>query len=209
MIKPIVQKAGTAVGALLCMIFLFLLGCNVTIIAKGILNPDMPPTVLGVTPMVVLSGSMSGNAEDHIEAGDLIFSVKPDLSSLKEGDVISYMSGKTVITHRLIRIETGEQGEIRYITKGDANNEEDPPVSEQNIIGICRFRIPRLGDAALFLQQPAGMALCIGIPVLALLFYDLRSRRHIQDQNGEEVKKLKEELEALRAAAQETNEKGD
>ena len=33
----------------------------------------MPPSVLGVTPLVVMSGSMSDEAEDHIEVGDLIF----------------------------------------------------------------------------------------------------------------------------------------
>ena len=56
--------------------------------------------------MVVLSGSMSGNAEDHIEVGDLIFDVKPDIASLKEGDIISFMDGKTVVTHRIVKLYT-------------------------------------------------------------------------------------------------------
>lgn len=68
----------TVAGAVLCAVFSFLLVCNVTIIVKGTLHPETPPTVLGVAPMVVLSGSMSGTAEDHIEVGDLIFTTKPD-----------------------------------------------------------------------------------------------------------------------------------
>ena len=63
------------VGSMLCCIFAVILVCNLTIIIKGVVNPKVPPSVLGVTPMVVQSGSMSGNAEDHIEVGDLIFTV--------------------------------------------------------------------------------------------------------------------------------------
>ena len=57
------------VGAVLCCIFAVILVCNLTIIIKGVVNPKVPPSVFGVTPMVVQSGSMSGNAEDHIEVG--------------------------------------------------------------------------------------------------------------------------------------------
>lgn len=55
----------TVAGAVLCAVFSFLLVCNVTIIVKGTLHPETPPTVLGVAPMVVLSGSMSGTAADQ------------------------------------------------------------------------------------------------------------------------------------------------
>lgn len=71
------------IGAVLCCIFAVILVCNLTIIIKGVANPRIPPSVFGVTPMVVQSGSMSGNAEDHIEVGDLIFTVKPDTDKLK------------------------------------------------------------------------------------------------------------------------------
>ena len=96
-----VKTVGTAIGALLCAVFAFLLVCNLTIIIKGTVNPEKPPTVFGVTPMVVLSGSMSGNAEDHIEVGDLIFDVKPDIASLKEGDIVSsYNSNCELVFNR-------------------------------------------------------------------------------------------------------------
>ena len=64
------------IGLVLCIVFALLLICNLTIIVKGALAPDSPPSVLGVTPLAVQSGSMSGTAKDHIEVGDLIF-VKP------------------------------------------------------------------------------------------------------------------------------------
>ncbi len=115
MVKSILKKAGTAAGLLLCAVFMFLLVCNLTIIIKGTVNPDTPPTVFGVTPMVVLSGSMSGSAEDHIEVGDLIFDTKPEIDNLKEGDVVSFMQDKTVVTHRIVEITTAENGKKQYI----------------------------------------------------------------------------------------------
>lgn len=203
MVKSILKKAGTAVGLLLCAVFMFLLVCNLTIIIKGTVNPDTPPTVFGVTPMVVLSGSMSGSAEDHIEVGDLIFDTKPEIDKLKEGDVVSFMQDKTVVTHRIIEITTAENGEKQYITKGDANNVDDGAVSGDKIIGIYRFRIPKLGDFAMFLQQPLGMAVFIGIPVCAFIVYDIVRRNRQKSTEARENEKLKAELAALRA------EKGD
>lgn len=62
-----------AIGIILCVLLTILLVCNLTIIIKDSLSPEKPPSVPGIPPMVVLSGSMSGQAEDHIEVGDLIF----------------------------------------------------------------------------------------------------------------------------------------
>lgn len=198
MTKSIGKKLGTGIGLFLCVVFAFLLLCNITIIVKGTLHPETPPTVFGVTPMVVLSGSMSGDAADHIEVGDLIFDTKPE--ELKVGTVVSFMENKTVVTHRIVRIETDEAGALRYVTKGDANNAEDAPISAESIIGIYRFRIPKLGDFALFLQQPLGMAVFIGVPVCAFVVYDILRRGRTKSREAAENEQLKAELEALRAA---------
>ena len=104
--RKVWKTIGTVLALLLCAVFAFALVCNLTIIIKGTLHPDTPPTVFGVAPMVVLSGSMSGTAQDHIEVGDLIFDTKADVNTLKEGDVISFMENNIVVTLRIIRIET-------------------------------------------------------------------------------------------------------
>ena len=43
--------------------------------------------------MVVLSGSMSGQAEDSLEVGDLALIRRVEPDTLKVGDVVAYMSG--------------------------------------------------------------------------------------------------------------------
>ena len=198
------------VGAVLCCIFALMLVCNLTIIIKGVINPEMPPSVLGVTPMVVQSGSMSGNAEDHIEVGDLIFTVKPETDKLKEGDIISYMDGNIAVTHRIIEVQTDADGKRSFVTKGDANSTEDPAVSEDVVFGLYKGRVPGLGDCAMFLQKPLGMAVFIGIPVCAFIIYDIIRRQRSSGRKDKETEALKAELDRLRAAAGEkSSEKED
>ena len=64
------KKAGSKIGgiisAVICVILAIILASNLVIIIKGAINPERPPSVFGVTSMIVLSGSMSGDAPDHI-----------------------------------------------------------------------------------------------------------------------------------------------
>ena len=192
----------TLLGAVTCGILGFILVCNLIIIIQGTLDPEKPPSILGITPMVVLSGSMSGSQDGHIEAGDLIFVGRADPSALEVGDVIAYMSGQTTVTHRITTIDTAENGDISFTTKGDANEVEDSdPVTEDQLIGIYRGRIPRVGDFALFLQQPLGMLLFIGIPLFAFLIYDILRRHHYAILEQKKATEMETELARLRALA--------
>ena len=186
----------TVVGTVLCAVFSFLLVCNVIIIVKGTLRPETPPTVLGVAPMVVLSGSMSGTAEDHIEVGDLIFTRQADLDQLKVGDVVAFMDGSIVVTHRIVSVSADR---TEFVTKGDANNTEDEPISADQIIGQYSGRIPKVGDFALFLQKPLGMVIFIGVPVCAFVVWDILRRRRETRAGDEEKEQLRRELERLKA----------
>lgn len=198
----------TAVGVALCVIFGFLLVCNLTITIKGALFPEKPPSVLGLTPMVVLSGSMSGEAEDHIEVGDLVFVGRAAPEELEVGDVIAYMNGGATVTHRITAIDTNTDGDLLFTTKGDANNAEDTtPVTEEQLVGIYRWRIPKVGDFALFLQTPLGMLLFVGVPVLAFLIYDIIRRQRYANRENRRTAELEAELERLRGMNEEKEQR--
>lgn len=188
--KSKMQRILSGIYGVFCIILIFLLICNITIIVKGVVSPERPPSVLGMTPMVVLSGSMSGEQEGHIEIGDLIVARKVEAANLKEGDVISYMDGKSAVTHRIIGIVEGYTGNLFFETKGDANNAPDlSTVSQDQLIGKFWFRLPYLGDFALFLQQPLGMLLFAGVPLVAFLLYDIIRRRRLLEA---EMQRLRE-----------------
>jgi len=200
--KSVPHKGLTIIGAVLCVVFGFMLICNLTIIIKGTLYPEKPPAVLGNTPLVVLSGSMSGDAPDHIEVGDLIFVGKVNADDLEVGNIIAFMQGKTVITHRIIDIQTGEGGELLFSTQGDANNAPDQrPVTENELVGIYKGRIPKVGDFAMFMQTPLGMIIFIGVPLAAFIIYDVIRRQRYAAKESKKTAELEAELERLRALA--------
>lgn len=158
--------------------------------------------------MVVLSGSMSGEAEDHIEVGDLVFVGRADPEELEVGDVIAYMNGGATVTHRITAIDTNTDGDLLFTTKGDANNAEDTtPVTEEQLVGIYRWRIPKVGDFALFLQTPLGMLLFVGVPVLAFLIYDIIRRQRYANRENRRTAELEAELERLRGMNEEKEQR--
>lgn len=199
----------TGIGLILCIVFGLMFLCNMVIIIKGTIHPETPPSVAGITPMVVLSGSMSGSAEDHIEVGDLIFVGKADADKLKEGDIIAFQEENsiTVVTHRIIKVQTGADSQKEFITKGDANNTEDQmPVPASGVIGQYRFRIAGVGNFAIFLQTPLGMILFIGVPVLLFIIYDIIRRQKYANRERKKSEEMEAELERLRKLA---GEKGN
>jgi signal peptidase len=202
-----IHKVLSVIGVILCIVFGFLLICNITIIIKGTLYPDRPPSVLSTTPLVVMSGSMSGEEPGHVEVGDLIFVGKADPAKLKVGDVIAFMESDdstTVVTHRIIEIKTAEDGSISWQTKGDANNAPDENlVSEADLVGIYQFRIPKVGDFALFLQKPLGMVIFIGIPLLAFIIYDIVRRQKYATKENQKTVELEAEIARLKALTEE------
>lgn len=196
------QRVLSAIGGVVCVLLGFMLICNLIIIVKGTLFPEKPPSVFGITPFVVKSGSMSGTRDDHIEVGDLIFVGPAEPAKLEEGDVIAFMEGRIVVTHRIIGVQTGEDGSLLFKTQGDANNSPDTElVREENIVGIYKSRIPKVGDFALFLQTPLGMLIFIGIPVIGFIIYDIIRRQYYSDKERKQASEMQEELERLRAIA--------
>lgn len=194
------RRVATAFCLGLCIVLGLLVACNLTIVIKGTVNPDRPPSVFGITPMVVLSGSMSGSQEGHIEVGDLVFMGSADPEKLEVGDVIAYMSGSIAVTHRITSIETDEDGSFLFTTKGDANETEDTePVGENQLVGAYLGRIPKVGDLVIFLQKPLGMMLFVGVPLLAFIVYDIVRRQRFANRERKKSQEMEKELSRLRS----------
>lgn len=80
--------------------------------------------IFGYTYFAITTGSMSPT----IDVNDIIV-VKLD-TTYKENDIITYQSGNSFITHRIISIN-----DDKFVTKGDANNTEDSEVLRNQIVG--------------------------------------------------------------------------
>lgn len=90
--------------------------------------------ILGYSVLEISTGSMSGSLEPF----DVII-VKLG-NDVNVGDIVTYKQNSNLITHRIIEMD-GEN----IITKGDANNVEDMPITKNSIIGKVVFKIENLG----------------------------------------------------------------
>lgn len=122
--------------------------------------------VIGLTPYTVLSGSM----EPTYRVGSLIYVREIDASDIEVGTPITFTvsGGAMVATHRVYEL-TELDGEVAYITKGDANDVVDPPVRYENVIGSPVFSIPYLGYFSSWLQSGAGVIAGIALAAVLLL----------------------------------------
>jgi len=115
---------------------------------------------------IVLSGSM----EPSIKVGSVVI-VKP-ADNYEIGDVVTF--GKddrenVPTTHRIIETRVVE-GETRFLTKGDANDDRDgSELAKRDIIGKVFFDIPYLGFILDMARKPIGFAVLIGIPALVIV----------------------------------------
>ena len=114
-----------------------------------------------------------------IKVYDVIFNVRvDDVSTLKEGDVITFISsgilneGMTV-THRIVGIVETEEG-IKFRTKGDNNISPDTALVEpENVLGVTLFKIPQLGRVQSLLATRGGWIFIVLLPALAIIILDV------------------------------------
>jgi signal peptidase len=72
--------------------------------------------------------------------------------NLQVDDIIAFYEGDVIVTHRIIRIDNGE--ELQFITKGDNNNTKDiTKQKKDDIIGIVIIRIPLIGYPSIELNE--------------------------------------------------------
>lgn len=111
------------------------------------------PRFKGYVPLTILSGSM----EPTYPTGSQVF-VEPveGAAEAKEkvevGSVITYMplpDDPTLVTHRVVEVSYGTDGQPSYTTQGDANETPDEvKVGPTQLRGVVRYHVPWVGYVA-------------------------------------------------------------
>ena len=109
-------------------------------------------------------------------------------------------NGVSVVTHRVVEI-TEQDGELAFRTKGDNNNTEDVSLVPADKLvarytGIC---LTGFGDAAMFMQTSKGLVICVIVPLLLFVGYDLLRRHSYEKKQKKDTEALRAELELLRS----------
>lgn len=128
------KKSIKIIGTIFRIILIVIIVINLISIISLRLTDKGYPDIFGYSYFSVLSGSM----EPTIKVGDeIIIKITDDV---KENDIITFHEEDSFVTHRLLRIEGNN-----LITKGDANDSEDDPVSKERLVGKVILTIPFLG----------------------------------------------------------------
>ena len=170
------KKIGKIAKAIIIILLAIVLIVNISIIIQTKTNPDSVPSIFGYKPFIVLSGSM----ESQINVGDLVIVKNIAPSNLQIGDIIAFRdSENTVTTHRIVDIRT-ENDNLCFTTKGDANNvNDDDTVYANQVEGIYQTKFAQIGNAILFIQEPAGFAtMMMLIFLICILIYLYQNRKN-------------------------------
>jgi signal peptidase len=189
----------TVIGTILCVILLPILIINLTLIVRSAVNEDGIPSIGGYFPLVVLTDSMYS----EIASGDLVIYHTAEAEEVSVGDVIAFYdpagSDSSIVTHRVIEI-TEQDGALAFRTKGDATDTADATlVPAENLAGVFCRRFAGAGHIALFMQSTTGIIVCVVIPLMLLIGYDLVRRRLYDRQRRADTDALLAELEELRS----------
>ena len=196
-----------ALTAILLPIFII----NLTLTIRSSMDKTVPASVFGLAPLAVETDSMNGIEEDSFAGGSLILVRmigEEEKQQLEVGQVVTFRQQNDdgtyyFVTHRIVEIGA-EDGAVRYVvTRGDRNTIDDGATAITDVLGVCVASVPGLGSAVLFLQTPWGLLLCIGVPVVAYIVYDVvriaRRNRRLAAEQGEAMQKKDAEIARLRA----------
>ena len=141
-------------------------------------------------------GVLTGSMVPAYPIGSLIYVQDVDPNELELRDVITFSSGKTIVTHRIVEIVRDDNNpyQLKFRTKGDANNDPDASlVGPADIIGKVAFGIPHLGNIANYIQSPPGLyvTIVIGLALIGLvIFMDTDDNKQAEAaKNGVPVQK--------------------
>lgn len=99
--------------------------------------------------IVIASESM----EDELKRGDAVIYEQYRGEKLEVGEIILFRSTGQTTVHRIVEIER-INSETRYVTRGDANEDNDPGyITDGSIVGVCRLKLPFVGFPTLWLRE--------------------------------------------------------
>ena len=165
------------------------------------------PTFFGYSVVRIVTGSM----EPKIPVGSFVLIKRIAPGEVGEGDIITFytddpdpaIAGMTV-THRVLSVETTEDGKLVFRTKGDNNPVPDVyPATGEGLVGryVCGA-LPLTAIVTLFRTHlPIALLVTVLIPMIVLTQNGIRKRmkalssereEHIRQRVAEELARLKE-----------------
>ena len=161
--------------------------------------------LFGFKMYIVNSDSM---AATDFNAGSLILVKEVDPSTLKEGDIITFMSQDTdsfgeTITHKIRKLTTDAEGNPGFVTYGTTTDTDDETiVTYPYVLGQYQSHIPGLGTFFNFLKTTPGYFVCIFTPFMLIILYEgvkfFNLFRRYKKEQMDEMQAERDKIEAER-----------
>lgn len=134
------------------------------------------PYIFGYKPLVVLTGSM----EPTFKTGSVIYYKSVNRDQIKEGDIITFKSGNSLVSHRVNKIDN-----YLYETKGDANNTVDATRIEfSSIVGKdAEISIPYVGFYVKYINEHIYLLFIVAaILVLDFILSNIKPKKDKEEK---------------------------
>ena len=174
---------------LLYIIIIPIIIYDMILIVQSIIKPNVTPSIFGIKTFTIISNSMNPT----FEIDDIIFVKETNADQLQKGDIISFVQGRDIITHRIYNIEKNNN-EIIFITKGDANNTTDiNKVKVSQIEGKCIFKISKLGKVLTILKNKVVFLIIIAVLIVCYIIEKNKKTKKIERKQKREKYEAKKD----------------
>ena len=147
------------------------------------LNKDPRKSYFGYRIYSVKTESMTPRADGTslpggFSVGAMVVVKICEPEEIKEGDIITFNpntrdeTGQTYLTHRVVEVldKLGGKEGIYFITRGDANNDNDTPIPGKMLIGKKVLAIPATGRAFQWVKDNFILSMVILVSVFVSIF---------------------------------------
>ena len=192
------------VRAILTVVLVCLLAI---ILTQRISNNKM--AVAGIRIFTVVTESMV----PKYLVGDAILVRAVPIEELQVGDDITYLGAvdtfkDRIVTHQIIEKEKKEDGTYKIVTKGIANDKEDPEINETQVYGKVIYKIKSISYINGIIGNLYGMYFVIIVPMAFIFFFDfIGFRKDKQEELEEDEKVRKKDKEENKDEQDEIDEK--
>ena len=112
---------------------------------------------------------------------------------LKVGDDIVYIGNKhdlkdKIISHRIVEIKKDDKtGELKFITKGVANDIPDPAITSDQILGKVDMVLPIITPINHIIKSQAGFFVLVFCPLVIVIVLEIL---HVISEIGDDKQKI-------------------
>ena len=164
--SDITQKCLQILTVTLCAISVIVTLLSLIILIKGISHPEKPPSIFGITPVVMADESMQSGLKGSISYGDALFLKRTDGTEIENGDVLAFFEEGIVHIGRVQSIVRTEDDFSCTIKADNLPDSYQTKVTKENTIGTVALQIGWLGTMALFVFTLVGKFFFVGIPFI-------------------------------------------